>query len=66
MAIAQLAFDSTEISVSRGASNTNLESSVLRYALETICTSLGSVSIFVSRVVFKGAANHGCPSCIGG
>ena len=26
----------------------------------------GSVSIFVSRVVFKGAANHGCPSCIGG
>ena len=29
------------------------------------CT-LGSVSIFVSRVVFKGAANHGCPSCIGG
>ena len=24
----------------------------------------GSVSIFVSRVVFKGAANHGCPSCI--
>ena len=27
---------------------------------------IGSVSIFVSRVVFKGAANHGCPSCIGG
>ena len=26
----------------------------------------GSVSIFVSRVVFKGATNHGCPSCIGG
>ena len=26
----------------------------------------GSVSIFVSRVVFKGAANHSCPSCIGG
>ena len=26
----------------------------------------GSVSIFVSRVVFKGAANHGCPSCIRG
>ena len=26
----------------------------------------GSVSIFVSRVVFKGAANHGYPSCIGG
>ena len=25
-----------------------------------------SVSIFVSRVVFKGAANHGCPSCIRG
>ena len=29
-------------------------------------TLIGSVSIFVSRVVFKGAANHGCPSCIGG
>ena len=26
----------------------------------------GSVSIFVSRVVFRGAANHGCPSCYRG
>ena len=25
-----------------------------------------TVMNFVSRVVFKGAANHGCPSCIGG
>lgn len=29
-------------------------------------TGVWVCEIFVSKVVFKGAANHDCPSCIGG